>query len=201
MVKKEKDIQNENGVPEEQAGQTPHTEESNKEENGTPMVVDEEVISIEQYNQLKEELEKIQQQSAENSDGWQRERADFANYKKRIQRDYELERRNITGGLIKKFLPVLDDFERALKNRPGDNEGAAWADGMELVLKKFQAILDSEGIKRIEAENMEFDPNFHEAITYEESPDHGSGQIIEILQQGYYIDDRVLRPAVVRVAK
>ena len=198
MVKKENNTQNEKDVSAEQEDLTSHTETIKNEK---PLVVEEEVVLIEQYNQLKEELEKVQQQSAENSDGWQRERADFANYKKRIQRDYELERRNITGALIKKFLPVLDDFERALKNRPGDNEGAAWADGMELVLKKFQAILDSEGIKRIEAENMEFDPNFHEAITYEESPDHGSGQIIEILQQGYYIDDRVLRPAVVRVAK
>ena len=200
MVKKENDVQNEEDVPEKQEDQASRTEISG-EENETPLAVEEGVVAIEQYNQLKEELEKIQQQSAESFDGWQRERADFANYKKRIQRDYQLERRNITGELIKKFLPVLDDLERALKNRPNDKEGAAWANGIELVLKKLQTILDAEGIKRIEAEKMEFDPNFHEAITYEESPGHESGQIIEVIQQGYYIDDRVLRPAVVRVAK
>ena len=164
-------------------------------------IVGEKVVSLEYISQLEEELEEIKHQSEENSEGWQRERADFANYKKRIQRDAVLQRRNMSGDLIKKFLPIMDDLERALKNRPNDNEGAAWADGMELVFKKFQTVLEAEGVTRIEAENLEFDPNLHEAITHEESPDHESGQIIEVIQQGYLIDERVLRPAMVRVAK
>jgi len=163
--------------------------------------VEKQDISIDLYSQLKEELENVKRQCEENSEGWQRERADFANYKKRIQRDAELQRRNMNGDMIKKFLPILDDLERALKNRPDDSEDAAWANGMELVLKKFQAVLEAEGVKRIEAENKEFDPNLHEAITHEESPDHESGQIIEVTQQGYLNDERVLRPAMVRVAK
>ena len=164
-------------------------------------IVEEKEVSLEYISQLEEELEALKHQSEENSEGWQRERADFANYKKRIQRDAVLQRRNMSGDLIKKFLPIMDDLERALKNRPNNNEGAAWADGMELVFKKFQTVLEAEGVKRIEAENLEFDPNLHEAITHEESPDHESGQIIEVIQQGYLIDERVLRPAMVRVAK
>jgi len=164
-------------------------------------IVGEKVVSLEYISQLEEELEELKHQSEENSEGWQRERADFANYKKRIQRDAVLQRRNMSGDLIKKFLPIMDDLERALKNRPNNNEGTAWADGMELVFKKFQTVLEAEGVTRIEAENLEFDPNLHEAITHEESPDHESGQIIEVIQQGYLIDERVLRPAMVRVAK
>lgn len=160
-----------------------------------------EVVTFEQYKALKEAFEEVKHQNDENSDGWQRERADFANYKKRIQRDHEAQRRSMKGDIIKKFLPVLDDLDRALKNRPADKEGAAWADGMELVYKKFNSILEAEGVKMIDADNKEFDPNLHEAITHEESPDHESGQIIEVLQQGYYIDDKVLRPSMVRVAK
>ena len=101
---------------------------------------------------------------------------------------------NITGEVIKKYLVVLDDLDRALKMRPTEGEGAAWAEGIELIYRKLQNILDSEGVKRIPAEDEEFDPTRHEAISHEESPDHESGQIIEVVQQGYTLGDRVSAP-------
>lgn len=171
---------------------------------------EDEVVEENQADELEEkgdqdspedELETLRQQAEEYFEGWQRERADFNNYKKRIERDQKLMTQSITAGVIKKYLVVQDDMERALKSRPKEGEGAAWAEGIDLILRKLQNVLDSEGIQQIPADGLEFDPNIHEAISNEDSPDHESGQIIEIIQQGYTIGDRVLRPALVRVAR
>ena len=108
---------------------------------------------------------------------------------------------SMSGTIIKKYLVVLDDLDRALKNRPTDPEGAKWAEGIDLIYRKLQTILENENVSRIPADSELFDPNIHEAISHEESPDHESGQVIEVLQHGYMIGDRVLRPALVRVAK
>ncbi|MBE0696066.1 MAG: nucleotide exchange factor GrpE, partial [Anaerolineaceae bacterium] len=158
-------------------------------------------ISQEEYDQLAQELQQSQTQAKDFFDGWQRERADFANYKRRIQRDQQAMKENLTAEVIKKYLTIVDDLERALKARPDEESLAAWANGIELVLRKLQNILDAEGIKRIPAEKEEFNPSRHEAISYEASPDHEGGQIIEIIQQGYTLGDRVIRPALVRVAR
>ena len=151
--------------------------------------------------ELQAELQSLRKQASDNLECWQRERADFTNYKKRIERDQEALSQNITGAAIKKFLVVLDDMERAMKMRPTNGDGAAWADGMELVYRKMLSLVESSGVTRMQVENDIFDPNRHEAITHEDSPAHTSGQIIEVVQQGYMIGDRVLRPALVRVAR
>lgn len=158
-------------------------------------------ISQAEYDQLAQELEQAQQQAKSSFEGWQRERADFANYKRRIERDQQMLSQNITGEVVKKYITVLDDLERALKARPTEGPAAAWAEGIDLIMRKLQNILETEGVKRIPAEMEEFDPNRHEAISHENSPDHESGQIIEVVQQGYTLGDRVLRPAMVRVAR
>jgi molecular chaperone GrpE len=150
---------------------------------------------------LREELESTRAKADEYLDGWQRARAEFANYKKRIERDQTQMAQNTAGSLIKRYLDIVDDLDRALKNRPQGGEGASWAQGIDLIYRKFLAILEAEGVKPIEAEGQPFDPNLHEAITQEESPEHESGTVIEVVQQGYILGDRVLRPARVRVAK
>lgn len=155
----------------------------------------------EKIEELEKELEKSQKQTSEYFEGWQRERADFSNYKKRIERDQHNLSESISANLIKRYLIIMDDLERALKHRPLDGPGKEWADGIELIYRKLCNILESEGIQRIPAESEEFDPNRHEAISYEESPDHKSNQIIEVLEQGYMHGDRVVRPARVRVAR
>lgn len=160
-----------------------------------------EMIPAEALQQLSQQLEQVQNQGKEYFEGWQRERADFANYKRRIERDQQALAQNIKVEIIKKYLTVMDDMERALKVRPQDGPDAAWASGIELIYRKLKNILESEGVERIPAEKEEFDPNRHEAITYEESPDHKSGEIIEVIQQGYTLGDRIVRPAMVRVAR
>jgi molecular chaperone GrpE len=148
-----------------------------------------------------QELEDALVKAQEYLEGWQRARAEFANYKKRVDRDQAHTYQLAAGSVIRRFLEGVDDLERALKNRPRDGEGAAWAEGIELIYRKFLNILEAEGVKRMEAQGKEFDPNLHEAITQEDSAEHKSGYIIEVVQQGYLIGDRVLRPALVRVAR
>jgi molecular chaperone GrpE len=150
---------------------------------------------------LQQELEESRLKANEYLEGWQRALADFSNYKKRVDRDQAQVYQNAAGTIIKRFIEVLDDLERALKNRPQEGDGAAWANGIELIYRKLISILESEGVKAMNLQGQAFDPNLHEAITLEENADHESGQIIEVLQQGYMLGDRVLRPALVRVAK
>lgn len=152
-------------------------------------------------HRLQNELKETQAKANEYLEGWQRARAEFANYKRRIERDQAQVYQNAAGNIIKRYLEILDDLERALKNRPPEGEGAVWSEGIELIYRKLQAILESEGVKPIDALNQAFDPNQHEAISLEESAEHDSGQVIDVLQQGYLIGDRVLRPALVRVAR
>jgi molecular chaperone GrpE len=169
-------------------------------EEATDEVVEAEILSDEEQA-FREELEEWQDKANEYLDGWQRSRAEFSNYKKRVERDQAQVYQNATGSVIKRFLDVMDDLERALKNRPQDGDGAAWADGIDLVYRKLSSAFEAEGIKPMEVEGQYFDPNMHEAISSEDNPDYDSGQIIEVLKQGYHIGDRVLRPAMVRVAK
>jgi molecular chaperone GrpE len=158
-------------------------------------------VAVEDYDALSQELEKAQEQARGYFEGWQRERADFANYKRRIERDQQSLSQNITADIVKRYLAVQDDMERALKARPTDGTAAEWSKGIELIARKLQSILEADGVRRIEADGSDFDPNIHEAISYEESPDHDSGQVIEVIQQGYMLGDRVIRPALVRVAR
>lgn len=160
---------------------------------------------VEDTEQLQEEIEALQKQleeaqakAAENLDGWQRSQAEFINYKNRVQRDRELDYASMKGDIIKKVLPVLDDLERALANRPEDSP---WASGMELIARKFRNVLEAEGLKRIEATGQPFDPNYHEAISSEPNEDIESGHVIEVVQNGYMLGERVIRPAMVRVAQ
>lgn len=154
-----------------------------------------------EIEQLRQKLSEAEARSAENLDGWQRALADFVNYKKRVERDNETLRLTMKGDIIKKFLPVLDDLERALQNRPTEGNAAAWADGVELIVRKMQAILDAEGVKKIEAEGAPFDPNYHEAISHEPADGVESGHVIAVVQNGYMLGERVIRPALVRVAQ
>lgn len=154
-----------------------------------------------EITQLKNELEACRAQAEENLDGWQRTLADFANYKKRIERQQSSVYQNAIGQVVRRYLEVLDDLELALKDRPQEGEGAAWAEGIELIYRKLKSFLEAEGVTPIEALGQPFDPNLHEAISEEPSEDHDSGQVIDVLQTGYMLGDRVLRPAKVRVAR
>jgi molecular chaperone GrpE len=150
---------------------------------------------------LQAEVTELRAKADEYLDGWQRARADFANYKKRIERDQEEARGRAAAALLAKILPVEDDLRRAVRERPEAEGYPHWADGIELIQRKLAALLEAEGVELIPADGVAFDPALHEAVTYEPSNDHKEGEIIEVIQQGYRLGERVLRPARVRVAR
>ena len=152
---------------------------------------------VEDLAALRDELSVAESKAAENLDGWQRALAEFQNYRKRVERDRGADQAAMKADMIRKLLPVLDDLERALQNRP---DADAWASGIELIQRKFQAFLDADGVTRIEAEGEPFDPNFHEALAQEPVEGIENGRIVAIIQHGYMLGDRVIRPAQVRVA-
>src|SRR4026209_502201 len=147
---------------------------------------------------LKKRLEEAEAKVSDYKDSWLRSQADFQNYKKRIERDNEMMYTSMKGDIIKKVLPALDDLERALQNRRAEDP---WSDGIELIARKLQNMLESEGVKRIEALGVEFDPNFHEAISHEPANGAKSGHVIGVVQNGYMLGERVIRPALVRGAQ
>jgi molecular chaperone GrpE len=159
------------------------------------------VEELSEADELTMQLEELAQKASENLDGWQRSQAEFSNYKKRVARDQTQMHEDLKGRIIKRYLEVMDDLERALENKPLDDEGAEWAKGIELVYRKLASYIEGEGVTLMEIKDGLFDPNFHEAIAQEESEDHESGEIIEILQPGYLLGERILRPAVVKVAQ
>lgn len=173
------------------------------EANAAPEAAQEPLIGLTmaEYSDLQTKIEQAEQKSREYFEGWQRERADFNNYRRRIERENTQLQQDLTGQVLKKYLVVVDDLARALKARPISGEGAAWSEGVELIFRKMHMILEAEGVKPIPSDGGMFDPSLHEAISHEDSPDHESGQIIEVVQQGYLIGDRILRPALVRVAR
>jgi molecular chaperone GrpE len=161
------------------------------------------VIPEEEIAQLRIELDQALAKANEYLTGWQRERAEFINYKKRIEREQSQGGQNAFGNAIRRYLDIADDLARALKdkNRPLEGNGAIWAEGIDLIHRKMVAAFEADGVKMIDAKGKFFDPNMHEAISNEDSPDHESGQIIDVVQPGYILGERVIRPARVRVAR
>jgi molecular chaperone GrpE len=156
---------------------------------------------VDELTALRQELEEQKAKAAEYLDGWQRARAEFANYKKRIEKEQEDMVKSANGAFITRLLPVMDDFERAFQTLPLDLMGMTWLEGIALIQRKLQMLLEQEGVTVIETEGRLFDPTLHQAVTHEESEEHEEGQIIGEVQKGYKMGDKVLRPSLVRVAK
>ena len=150
---------------------------------------------------VQDELEEAKANAAEYLDGWQRTRAEFSNYKKRQEADRVQMMTLANATLLRKLLPVLDDFERAMATMPTNLSQVTWLEGISLIKHKLDAILESEGVKPVETGGHAFNPRYHEAVTYEEVEGYEDGQVIGEVQRGYILGDRVLRPALVRVAK
>lgn len=143
---------------------------------------------------LADEKEKAEKYLA----NWQRSQADFTNFKKRSEQEKSENARLANALLMSSLLPAIDDFELALGNITPKLAGAKWVEGINLVYRKLLAALEAQGLSRIEAEGKDFDPKFHQAVMHEEGEE---GKVIEELQKGYMLNDRLLRPAMVKVGK
>lgn len=171
------------------------------EPNGHPAegtVLEKESSSVDAELRLR--LAQVETQAAEYKDQWLRATADYKNYKRRTETERAELIRSASAGLILKLLPVLDDFERAIANIPPEVAETSWWGGTQLIAHKLRTILESEGVAEIAALGEDFDPNFHEAVLYEEAEGQ-DGKVVAVLQKGYKIHDRVLRPTMVKVGK
>ena len=129
-----------------------------------------------------------------------RKTAEFDNYRKRVERSRREQADEAVVGLLGEILSVVDDFDIALTVDAGEG-GAAYRKGVELIHAKLQDLMAKYGVRPIQALGADFDPNLHQAVIHEESPDHREGEVIDELRKGYMIGDRLLRPSMVKVAK
>ena len=143
---------------------------------------------------LDEEKEKGQSHLA----SWQRAVADYQNLKRRMEQERGEVGRLANASLVINLLPLLDDLERALRTVDTKLAGLTWIDGVWLIYRKFQAVLENAGVTEIQAEGQPFDPQVHEAIS--DAPGE-EGQVVSVVQKGYQLGDRVIRPAMVIVGK
>jgi molecular chaperone GrpE len=189
----------ENAAPLENESES-FEDEQDSPKDGLEAIENDSIPLEEKLDLIKAALESSEEKASEYLDGWQRTQAEFANYKKRVHRDRELFNQEAVGKVVRNYLPILDDLERALKDRPKDGDSAAWANGIELISRKMVTLLENDGVFPIDAAGEMFDPNLHEAIAQVPGGDHESGQIIEVVQTGYRIGERILRPARVVIA-
>ena len=147
-----------------------------------------------------DELAETRRERDEWHDRLLRKTAEFDNYRKRVERERRESAKHAAGDLLEALLPIVDDFERALQAEAG-LDAEAYRQGVELIYQQLQDLLARRGVTAIDAVGQTFDPHVHQAITYESSPGRAEGEVIEEVRRGYRLGDRLLRPAMVKVAK
>jgi len=150
---------------------------------------------------LQEEIEKLRKENSEMKDQLLRKMAEFDNFRKRTEREYGELFARAGEDIVQKLLPILDDLERSLSQPDDDNHKGAFRQGIELIYSKSLKTLQDAGLKPIETDDKEFDPNVHEAMLQVENPDVPSNHIVETFEKGYYFNGRVIRHAKVSVSK
>jgi molecular chaperone GrpE len=142
----------------------------------------------------------LQRERDDYHDRWLRKTAEFDNYRRRVERERREQADQTVVELLQQLLLVVDDFDLALTVE-GDDTAVAYRKGVELMHAKLHDLLRKRGVRPIEALGTDFDPNIHQAVLHEASPDHRDGEVIGELRRGYMMGDRLLRPAMVKVAK
>jgi molecular chaperone GrpE len=133
--------------------------------------------------------------------GWQRARADYANLKRRVEEE-RADLATLAGDrLLLRVVELADDFDLAVEHVPDDVRQTPWLEGIGAIDRKLRALLESEGVRPMGAEGEPFDPHTQQAISYEDHAELPDGTVVQVLQRGYTIRDRVLRPALVAVAR
>jgi molecular chaperone GrpE len=168
-------------------------EEIEQEEPFDPETADGEAL-LAKYRELEAELSEAQEQVL-------RTAADAENFKKRLQREKEEQTRYANESFMRELLTVIDNLERALEHSGTEASQGGLVEGLTMTLKGFLDTLARFGCTQVEATGKPFDPNFHEAVSQEESADHEPNTVLQVLQKGYMLKERLLRPAMVLVSK
>ena len=154
-----------------------------------------------QVKAVKEELKSTDKETGEYLDYLKRLKAEFENYKRRSQKERERIVSWSNEDLIKQFLPVLDDLERAVDSSQQSKNLASLMEGMRMILDQLKAILQKQGLQEIQAKGEEFDPHFHEALMSVDLAEYPDNLVVEEMRKGYKLNNKILRPAMVKVNK
>jgi len=147
------------------------------------------------------DTDELQKQRDDYYDRLLRKTAEFDNYRKRVERDRQSMADGVTADVVRDLLPLVDDLERALQAEPGSEGAEAYRRGVELIHRQLLETLRKRGVRPIEALGEDFDPHYHQAVAYEPEAGRREGEIVEEFSRGYVLGDRLLRPAMVKVAK
>jgi len=185
MKEEKEDIRTEEPTVDVDSGEE---REETAEDGGGEPITEEAAAEEEKKNQEEEEL----------NSKYLRLMADFQNYKRRTEKDKSNIYARANEKLVGDLLDVIDNFERALDL--GDGESDGFVEGMQMIFKQFKGVLEKAGLEEIEALGQDFDPNFHNAVMMEDSEEYESGKVSAVMQKGYMLNKRVIRPSMVRVA-
>jgi molecular chaperone GrpE len=145
-----------------------------------------------------EQVEALRRENGELRDQLLRRRADFENYRKRVERDRQAAALDAQAALLRELVPTLDNLERALQ---AADPGSALREGVELIQRGLHAVLEAQGVTPLDPDGERFDPEIHQALSFEAVPGVAEGTVVEVFRKGYRFKDRLLRPALVKVAK
>ena len=186
MTKEVKD--REDKMPEEQESEKTEEAAEGKEHTEEP---------AEEQAAAEEEKEEAKEPEEDESARYMRLMADFQNYKKRVEKEKKDIYSYANEKIATELLTVLDNFERALEH---EGEDKSFKEGMEMIFKQLFDVLEKAGLKEIPALGEEFDPNFHNAVMSEDTDEYESGKVSGVMQKGYTLNGKVIRPSMVKVA-
>lgn len=189
-------------MSEEQKKEAQTPEDEVKKEAGSAEATEtpEENNAPEAENTEEKAEEKTEEKADDGNEKYVRLMAEFQNYKKRVAKEKNDIREYATEKLVMELLPVLDNFERALA-ASAEDDPAGYAKGMELIFTQMVTELQKSGLAEVEAEGQDFDPTKHNAVMTEENEELESGKVSKVLQKGYALNDKVIRPSMVAVTK
>jgi molecular chaperone GrpE len=192
VMEKDKEVLKEQELREETEETTEEKEVAGATEESVEETTENEVEEADEVTLLKQQLE-------EEKNRYLRLLADFENYKRRVQLDKEADTKYRAQSVLTDILPVLDNLERALAIQPTTEEAISLTKGVDMVYRSLQAALEKEGLEPIKSEGVPFDPNLHQAVMQEKDESQESGIVLQELQKGYKLKDRILRPSMVKV--
>ena len=156
--------------------------------------------AADESNPLHTELEQAKEQADEHYQRYLRTQADFDNFRRRTMKEKEDLAKYASAKVITELLPVLDNFERALSTGQEASETESFVKGVNMIFRQIQQVMEQEGVQPMNAVGEPFNPEFHQAIMQVESDEYEEGFVVEEVQKGYMLKDKVLRPAMVKVS-
>lgn len=183
----------------------PEQDQMNADIEQSPQVEEIEETVDEQLEEQAEaaqdnELEQAKAQAEENHQRYLRAQADFDNFRRRTLKEKEDLAKYASLKLVTELVPILDNFERAIATNPNSGDTESFTKGVDMIFRQLQQVLEQEGLTAMNTVGEAFNPEFHQAIMQVESDEYEEGIVVEEVQKGYMLKDRVLRPAMVKVS-